>query len=222
MVILLAVLVGQRGRRHRRTEAKDRRARRAPAARRLATRFLSAARFRLDADDRAVHLPRASTGGRPGIPAPSRAAAATSPSASSPPRTNAHGVLATLWFNVAHYALRPWPWILTALASIVLYPESAKTRNRATFALHGPGGLSRVAPRLHDRRLRRRLHVDDRHAAQLGRVVRRQRFLPPLRRPRRQRAALRRRLASRHGAADGVSRSSSPIISTRSRAPGSC
>ena len=34
-----------------------------------------------------------------------------------------HGVLATLWFNVAHYALRPWPWILTALASIVLYPS---------------------------------------------------------------------------------------------------
>jgi len=34
-----------------------------------------------------------------------------------------HGVLATLWFNVAHYALRPWPWILTALATIVLYPE---------------------------------------------------------------------------------------------------
>lgn len=34
-----------------------------------------------------------------------------------------HGVLATLWFNVAHYALRPWPWILTALAALVLYPE---------------------------------------------------------------------------------------------------
>lgn len=34
-----------------------------------------------------------------------------------------HGVLATLWFNIAHYALRPWPWILTALVSIVLYPE---------------------------------------------------------------------------------------------------
>ncbi|MGD9633608.1 MAG: sodium:solute symporter family protein [Pirellulales bacterium] len=34
-----------------------------------------------------------------------------------------HGVLATLWFNVAHYALRPWPWILTALVSIVLFPE---------------------------------------------------------------------------------------------------
>jgi solute:Na+ symporter, SSS family len=36
-----------------------------------------------------------------------------------------HGVLATLWFNIAHYALRPWPWILTALASLVLYPELA-------------------------------------------------------------------------------------------------
>jgi Na+/proline symporter len=34
-----------------------------------------------------------------------------------------HGLLATLWFNVAHYALRPWPWILTALASLILYPE---------------------------------------------------------------------------------------------------
>jgi SSS family solute:Na+ symporter len=32
-----------------------------------------------------------------------------------------HGVLATLWFNVAHYALRPWPWILVALCSLVLY-----------------------------------------------------------------------------------------------------
>ena len=29
---------------------------------------------------------------------------------------------ATLWFNVAHYALRPWPWILVGLASILVYP----------------------------------------------------------------------------------------------------
>src|SRR5262245_22457749 len=36
-----------------------------------------------------------------------------------------HGLYATLWFNIAHYALRPWPWILTALASLVLYPELA-------------------------------------------------------------------------------------------------
>ncbi len=30
---------------------------------------------------------------------------------------------ATLLFNVAHYALRPWPWILIGLASIVVFPE---------------------------------------------------------------------------------------------------
>lgn len=36
-----------------------------------------------------------------------------------------NGLLATLWFNIAHYALRPWPWILTALASVILYPELA-------------------------------------------------------------------------------------------------
>lgn len=36
-----------------------------------------------------------------------------------------HGLLATLWFNIAHYALRPWPWILTALASLILYPTLA-------------------------------------------------------------------------------------------------
>jgi Na+/proline symporter len=32
---------------------------------------------------------------------------------------------ATLLFNFAHYALRPWPWIIVALASIVLYPDLA-------------------------------------------------------------------------------------------------
>ena len=30
---------------------------------------------------------------------------------------------ATLFFNVAHYALRPWPWIIVALASLVIFPE---------------------------------------------------------------------------------------------------
>jgi len=40
-------------------------------------------------------------------------------------RDEKHSLLATLWFNVAHYAVRPWPWILTALASLVLYPDLA-------------------------------------------------------------------------------------------------
>ena len=37
-------------------------------------------------------------------------------------RDERQGLLAVLWFNVAHYALRPWPWILTALAAAALYP----------------------------------------------------------------------------------------------------
>ncbi len=34
-----------------------------------------------------------------------------------------HALLATLWFNVAHYAVRAWPWIVTAIASLALYPS---------------------------------------------------------------------------------------------------
>lgn len=34
-----------------------------------------------------------------------------------------HAIWATLFFNVAHYALRPWPWIIIGLASIVIYPN---------------------------------------------------------------------------------------------------
>jgi Na+/proline symporter len=36
-----------------------------------------------------------------------------------------HSLLATLWFNIAHYSIRPWPWILVALASVILYPNLA-------------------------------------------------------------------------------------------------
>ncbi len=36
-----------------------------------------------------------------------------------------HSMAATLWFNVAHYGLRPWPWILVGLASILVYPSLA-------------------------------------------------------------------------------------------------
>jgi Na+/proline symporter len=34
-----------------------------------------------------------------------------------------HSLGATLWFNVAHYALRPWPWIITALVALVAIPH---------------------------------------------------------------------------------------------------
>ena len=33
-----------------------------------------------------------------------------------------HGLLATLWFTIAHYALRPWPWILVGFVGVIRYP----------------------------------------------------------------------------------------------------
>lgn len=38
-----------------------------------------------------------------------------------------HSLFATLWFTIAHYTLRPWPWILVALASLVLLPRAENT-----------------------------------------------------------------------------------------------
>jgi Na+/proline symporter len=38
-------------------------------------------------------------------------------------RNPKHAVTGTLWFNIAHYVIRPWPWILTALAALVVFPE---------------------------------------------------------------------------------------------------
>jgi Na+/proline symporter len=57
-------------------------------------------------------------------------------------RTERDGVLATLWFNIAHYAVRPWPWILTALATVLLYPglqDPAEGYVRAVVDLLPPG-----------------------------------------------------------------------------------
>ncbi len=34
-----------------------------------------------------------------------------------------HSLFATLWFTVAHYTLRPWPWILVALVALVVLPR---------------------------------------------------------------------------------------------------
>ncbi len=34
-----------------------------------------------------------------------------------------HATLATLWYQVAHYCVRPWPWILVAFVSLAMYPE---------------------------------------------------------------------------------------------------
>lgn len=36
-----------------------------------------------------------------------------------------HAIGATFFFNIMHYALRPWPWIIVALASLVVFPDIA-------------------------------------------------------------------------------------------------
>jgi SSS family solute:Na+ symporter len=58
-----------------------------------------------------------------------------------------HGLLSVLWFNVAHYAVRPWPWILTGLAAIVLYPhlQHPETGYMLVLNQHLPHALRGVA-----------------------------------------------------------------------------
>jgi solute:Na+ symporter, SSS family len=58
-------------------------------------------------------------------------------------RDEREGLLSVLWFNIANYALRPWPWILTALAAIVLYPglEHPETGYMLVVNEHVPHAL---------------------------------------------------------------------------------
>lgn len=48
-------------------------------------------------------------------------------------RSESDSILATLFFQVAHYALRPWPWIVVALCSLVLYPELANGNQKLGY-----------------------------------------------------------------------------------------
>ncbi|MEE8129541.1 MAG: sodium:solute symporter family protein [Vicinamibacterales bacterium] len=54
-----------------------------------------------------------------------------------------HSLLATLWFSVAHYCIRPWPWIIVALTSLVLYPNLADPESGYALVLrdHLPAGM---------------------------------------------------------------------------------
>lgn len=56
-----------------------------------------------------------------------------------------HSLFATLFFQVAHYAIRPWPWIIVGLCSLVLYPElqGGSTRLGFIYAINDflPAGL---------------------------------------------------------------------------------
>ncbi|MBN2290485.1 MAG: Na+:solute symporter, partial [Candidatus Glassbacteria bacterium] len=59
-----------------------------------------------------------------------------------------HSLLATLWFTIGHYCVRPWPWILVALASLILYPDLGPTEKADGFVMvirdHLPSGLKGV------------------------------------------------------------------------------
>jgi SSS family solute:Na+ symporter len=48
-------------------------------------------------------------------------------------RTDQDALKATVLFQVLHYCVRPWPWILVGLAAIILYPEIATDEKRLGF-----------------------------------------------------------------------------------------
>jgi Na+/proline symporter len=54
-------------------------------------------------------------------------------------KNESHAIGATFFFNILHYALRPWPWILVALASLVIYPDVASIQE--AFPLLDEGKL---------------------------------------------------------------------------------
>jgi len=59
-------------------------------------------------------------------------------------RDERHSLLAMLWFTFANYVVRPWPWFMVALISLIVFPEltdhkAAYPRMMATFL--GPGWL---------------------------------------------------------------------------------
>lgn len=46
-----------------------------------------------------------------------------------------HALYATLFFQIAHYCIRPWPWILVALCAVVLYPELGPNDKKLGFVM---------------------------------------------------------------------------------------
>jgi Na+/proline symporter len=63
-------------------------------------------------------------------------------------RSEEDAVWATMFFQIAHYALRPWPWIIVGLCASVLYPELSKDQKELGFVFamrdflpHGVKGL---------------------------------------------------------------------------------
>ena len=55
-----------------------------------------------------------------------------------------HSLGATLWFNIAHYALRPWPWIVTGLVALAMYSTNGGLHPSAAYAANPQQGYVMV------------------------------------------------------------------------------
>jgi Na+/proline symporter len=61
-----------------------------------------------------------------------------------------HSLFATLWFTIANYAVRPWPWILVALAALVLLPRA---QSPEVIEKQNPAMYEKVVQAYNDQRL---------------------------------------------------------------------
>jgi len=63
-------------------------------------------------------------------------------------RTERDGLLGSLWYNIAHYALRPWPWILVAVGSLVVLPtlHSVAPVTGTVVAIDMDAGRAQIQP----------------------------------------------------------------------------
>src|SRR5215475_15949848 len=59
-------------------------------------------------------------------------------------RNEKHSLGATLWFNIAHYALRPWPWIITGLVALAVYSPHGGLHPDPAFAANPQQGYVMV------------------------------------------------------------------------------
>ena len=55
-----------------------------------------------------------------------------------------HSLGATLWFNIAHYALRPWPWVITGLVALAVYSPQGGIHPNSAFAQNPQQGYVMV------------------------------------------------------------------------------
>ncbi|MFY9745710.1 MAG: sodium:solute symporter family protein [Acidobacteriaceae bacterium] len=55
-----------------------------------------------------------------------------------------HSLGATLWFNIAHYALRPWPWIVTGLVALAMYSTNGGLHPSAAYTANPQQGYVMV------------------------------------------------------------------------------